>query len=195
MLGVAGVTSCFAQGNVYSVNVVGYINVDLAAGYAMVANQLDNGNGNLARELVPAPPIGTTFYKFNGASYDQLQFVGVWIGATTMTLAPGEGAFIRVTSPTTLTFVGEVLQGDLRNPLSSGYEIYSSMVPQAGLLQGDLGYSPIVGDTVFRWNGTGYTQYQFVGVWIPSQPSINVGESFWLRTGTARDWQRVFNVN
>jgi hypothetical protein len=196
MLGVAGIASSYVQ-NVYSVNVVGYVNMDLAQGYSMIANQLDNGAGNLVTELV-TPAVGTTFYKFNGSSYDQLQYVGIWIGVPTLTLAPGEGAFVNMPSAGTLTFTGEVLEGDLVNPVSAGYDIYSSMVPQEGTLQTLLGYTPAPGESVFQWNGPGaatpYTQSQFVGIWIPSEPNIKVGEAFWLNAAAAKDWARNFTV-
>jgi len=199
MLGAAGITSTLAQ-NVYSVNVVGYINLDLPAGLSMVANQLDNGNGNLVTELLPAPAIGTTLFKYDGVTpYQQIQFLGVWLGATTMTLAPGEGVFMSVPAPATITFVGEVMQGTLVNPVVAGLDIYSSMVPQEGTLSTDLGFTAGIGDTVNQWNGPGaatpYTQSQFLGVWLPTEPTIGVGEAFWLSSQSTKDWTREFNVN
>jgi hypothetical protein len=198
MLGIAGVVSSFAQ-NVYSVNVVGYINLNLPAGLSMVANQLDNGNGNLVTELLPAPPIGTTLFKFTGGSppYTQIQFLGVWLGDTAMTLAPGEGVFMNVPSATTVTFVGEVMQGTLINPLAT-LDIKSSMVPQTGGITAVLGLTPSIGDTVNEWNGPGaappYTQSQFLGVWLPSEPSIDVGQAFWLSVQAPRNWTRNFTI-
>src|SRR5882672_6022591 len=42
----AGAATCMAQGNVYSLNVVGYINVSYTNKFQMVANQLDlDGSG------------------------------------------------------------------------------------------------------------------------------------------------------
>jgi hypothetical protein len=204
MVGAAGIASSFAQ-NVYSVNVVGYINLDLPQGLSMVANQLDNGNGNLVTELLPAPSIGTTLFKYDGVTpYQQIQFLGVWLGATTMTLAPGEGVFMNVPSATTITFVGEVMQGTLINPVgnpagAAGLNIKSSMVPQQGRLTTDLGYTAGIGDTVNEWNGPGaptpYTQSQFLGLWLPSEPTIDVGQAFWLNSATAKNWTREFTVN
>jgi hypothetical protein len=195
MVGIAGVVSSFAQGNVYSVNVVGYINLDLQAGYTLVANQLDNGQGNLATDIIANPPVGLSVYKFNGAGYDTLSFVGVWLGDTTMTLAPGEGAFVQVSAQTTMTFVGEVMQGELVNPLAQGFDIKSSMVPQAGGLQTDLGFVPSVGDSIYQQQaGPGYLTSSFVGVWIPSEPTIAVGEAFWVQSADNKDWTRTFSV-
>jgi hypothetical protein len=193
MLGAAGIASSFAQ-NVYSVNVVGYINLDLPAGFTIIANQLDNGNGNLATDLLANPPVGITFYKFNGAGYDQVSFIGIWLGDTAMTLAPGEGAFVQMPAAGTLTFVGEVMQGDLVNPLIAGYDIYSSMVPQTGALAADLGYTPEIGDNIYQWNGAGYDQSSFVGIWLPGDPTIDVGEAFWIQSASAKNWARTFNV-
>jgi hypothetical protein len=121
-----------------------------------------------------------------------------------MTLAPGEGVFMSVPADTTVTFVGEVMQGTLVNPVGSplggaGLDIKSSMVPQEGAISADLGYTPEVGDTINRWNGPGaalpYTQSQFLGVWLPAEPTILVGEAFWLNSQSDKDWTREFTVN
>jgi hypothetical protein len=156
----------------------------------------------LVTELLPAPTIGTTLFKFDGVTpYQQIQFLGVWLGATTMTLSPGEGVFMSVPSASTITFVGEVMQGTLVNPVPVGLDIYSSMVPQEGGITSVLGFTPSIGDTINRWNGPGaplpYTQSQFLGLWLPTEPSINVGEAFWLSRSSATgiDWTRDFNVN
>ena len=79
----------------------------------------------------------------------------------------------------------------------------SSKIPQAGLLQTDLGYIPsagAIGDTVYKFvNATGVYQ-EFIydsdfQEW-DVQPTINVGEGFFLWRGDAgANWTRTFNVN
>lgn len=65
MIGVAGIASSFAQ-NVYSVNVVGYINLTLTTPFSMIANQLDNLQGNLVKDLIPAPRLERWFQNGMG---------------------------------------------------------------------------------------------------------------------------------
>lgn len=211
MIGVAGIASSFAQ-NVYSVNVVGYINLTLTANFTMVANQLDNLNNNLVVDLIPDPPVGTVVSKYTGGGgYANLTRIKIgtnpasWQGATTMTLAPGEGVFIKkptsVTSMT-LTFVGEVQQGDLSNPVAAGFDIYGCQVPQAGLLQTLHGYAPEVGDVVSKYlPAGGYANLSYVKIgtqapkWLPNEPDIAIGEAFWIKSVSTKPWTRTFHVN
>ena len=73
------------------------------------------------------------------------------------------------------------------------------MVPQAGLLTTDLNLTGEPGDTVFKFAG-GYSAFTFDPddlVWYPNEPSVNVGESFFLlksATATQTAWVRNFTV-
>jgi hypothetical protein len=197
VLGVAGIIAASAQ--VYSVNVVGYINVDVPTGFSMIANQLDSGN-NTVGSLMPSVPDNTTLFKFNpttGAYVANTFEFGEW-GDPTMTLNPGEGAFIQNLSGALFKalFVGEVKQGALSTPLVKGFQIVSSQVPQAGAVDSILGFVPEEGDTVYRFNNaTGAysaATYEF-GEWVA--PVLNVGEAFFLdKQGDGTAWTRTFNV-
>jgi hypothetical protein len=215
-LSAAGLITSFAQGTVYSVNVVGYINLTLGSGYSLVANQLDNLKGNLVAEVIPTAPNNTTVYKLtpSGAGYDQTAFVdGAWDeAAMTIGLNPGEGCFVFIdpafATPggDTLTFVGEVRQSatGLVTTTRKGFQIVSSQVPQAGNLQTDLGYAPNESDTVYLWNPTSksYAQQAFIdGAWGGDfgdfvEPPIKVGEAFFLSvvTDTPTPWTRIFEI-
>src|SRR5438477_5934309 len=114
-LTAAGALISMAQ--VYSVNIVGYINLTVPKGFSMIANQLNASPDNKLSSVIPAPPENTTVYKFNGHGYDAFNFSADNPGwfPTTGSLAPGEGGFIAVdpasiapATSTTLTLVGEV---------------------------------------------------------------------------------------
>jgi len=207
MIGVAGVVSSYAQ-NVYSVNVVGYISMKLTNQFSLIANQLDNGAGNLITNMFTAMPGGTVVYKFNGSTYDSLTFNTGPLGwqppaLRQMALGPGDGCFVK--KPTTaseinLTFVGEVLQGDLVNPVAAGVDIYSAMVPQAGGITTVHNYQPSVNDVIYRWNGMSYDQKTRKGPpinnWQPAgEPEVNVGEAIFIVSPAVKNWTRTFNVN
>ena len=202
-LTAAGIAS-YAQSNVYSVNVVGYVNVTVPANqYALIANPLNSTNNTLG-SLIPIPPPSTTFYKYTTGSgytiYTFDEFDLSWNPAPVVTLNPGEGGFIRNpdASPMTITFVGEVLQGSLTNNLPAGYAIRSSKVPQAGPVTSTLGLQPDASDTLYKYvPGSGYSIYTFDEFdlsWTPSEPSLNVGESFFSFKGAGKDWVRNFTV-
>jgi hypothetical protein len=199
VLGVATVATSLAQ-TVYSVNVVGYVNVPLVQGLNLIANPLDNqaANGNTVGILFAGVPEGTTIFKFSAASgtYSANGFeFGEWANPS-QTLEPGEGAFVSVPSAVTVTFVGEVRQGTLTTPIIQGLQIVSSQVPQAGGIQTVLGYPPADGDTVYVWNQTtqGYSTlgYEF-GEWS-AEPNLDVGEAVFLSASSAKSWTRTFTV-
>jgi hypothetical protein len=198
VLGVAGIVAASAQ--VYSVNVVGYINVAVPPGFSMIANQLDNSGNNTLAALLPTVPEGTTIYKFRPAmgDYDISGFeFGEWSQAG-MTLNPGEGAFIfnPGTAAFNALFVGEVKQGALSTPLVAGFQIVASQVPQTGALDADLGFPAAEGDIVYQFNNaTGDYKiggFEF-GEWSVV-PTPAVGEAFFVNKAAGTSWTRNFTV-
>lgn len=211
MIGVAGVVSSFAQ-NVYSVNVVGYINLTQTNQWALISDQLDDGAGNQITNLFSAPMTGSypvLFYKYNGVTYDQITRVNAttWsfnpntLANRQATLKPGEAVFVKKTgnTPLTYTFVGEVMQGTLLNPVTPGFELYSTMVPQDGLIKTLHNFQPNRFDQVFfAFNGVTYSNRTWTGTaWSGTEPLIKVGEGFWInnRTNIVNQWTRSFTVN
>jgi hypothetical protein len=194
----AGIATSKAQ--VYSVNAVGYVNTALKAGYNLISNPLDNkaANGNTIANLFAAADPDTVFFVFDGTKYssaDVPPFGGAIEGAAANTvIAPGNGLFVQAPAAKTITFVGEVPSGSLSNSIPKGFSIKASQVPQAGKLQTDLGYTPEENDQVFQWNGTKYTSSTFqFGAW-DSEPTIGVGEAFFLNSASAKGWTRLFDI-
>jgi hypothetical protein len=197
-LGAVGLTSATAQ-QVFSVNAVGFVNVVVPAGFSMIANPL-NAPTNTIPALFAGVPDGTTIYKFDGTSYSLNTLdLGEW-GLPTQTLLPGEGAFIRNpgTAPFTVTFVGEVMQGSLSNPLPANFSIKSSQVPQAGAVATLLGFPAADGDTIYQFVSAqqAYVIHTLdLGEWSGGEPNIAVGESFFSKKVAAGNWTRTFSVN
>jgi len=186
---------------VYSVNAVGYVNVKVAAGpnkFQVIANPL-NAASNKVGDLLPNVPDETTLYKYNGTGYEGTSFsFGAWSDPD-FTLNPGEGVFFQNPSSqeVTLTFVGEVPTGNLTTALRQGFTLTASKVPQTGKLQTDLGYVPMDEDTVYKFNTTTqkYDAFSFsFGAW-DDEPTIAVGEGFFIQRATAGSWNRNFSIN
>ena len=203
-LSAAGALTSMAQ--VYSVNIVGYVNLAIPHGFSMVANQLNNSVNNQLATVIPTPPNASFFYKFNNAtsSYTIDDYTdGSWEGDTsgTMTLNPGEGVFVNATDAFTATFVGEV-QLVSHVPVPHGFSIISSPIPQQGLLDPDLGYVPGNGDFVYQFQNasSSYRINDFAdGAWEGddggASPTIHVGEAFFLFNNNApHNWDRIFTV-
>jgi len=210
-LTAAGALTSMAQ--VYSVNIVGYINLNVPQGFSMIANQLNATPDNTLETLLPAPPEGTTIYKFNPAagSYYVYLFSADnpgWLpqngGPAHTTLNPGEGAFVAMPSATAVTLVGEV-QLVSTYPLNNGFQIVSSVIPQSDNLD-NLGFPPTEGDFAYQFNHAAGSYYIWQWSadnpgWAPQNatptliPTPAVGESFFFATsGGARTWNRTFTV-
>jgi hypothetical protein len=195
-LSAAGLAMTQAQ-SVFSVNIVGYVNIDAPAGFSMMANPLDNGAGNKISDLFASAPDGTIVYRFVNNNFTINVFdLGDWSDPA-QDLPPGEGAFLRLPTAATLTFVGEVKVGNLSNPLPQGFSIKSSQVPQAGALEADLKFPAADGDVIYTFSNTaGYSIFNYdFGAWDPSEPSVGVGEAYWVRKVAAGSWDRTFTVN
>jgi hypothetical protein len=207
--------------NVYSLNVVGYINIPLVEGFNLIANQLDfdgTGTNNTTSNILGTNvPLNTTVYTWSGSAYNIASFAkpkggtaGAW--SANYTLNPGQGAWLSIPTgglagtSSNLTTVGQVDQGALVNPnlaAAGGYSLLGSMVPLSGGLQTVLGYTPSLNDAVYQWNtaSSSYTISSFVkpkggtqGAWSPAEPTLGISEGFWLSSGAGAVWSNYFNV-
>ncbi len=206
-------TSLAQATNVYSANIVGYVNKVNVPGFQMIANPL-NGTNNTVVNIFASPPDYLTVFKRNaaGTGYDSSTYdpdVPGWTDPT-LTLVPGQGAFLfnPLVGNYTNTFVGEVTLNST-NTYGEGFNIRASVVPQSGGVQTVLLLPVSPSDpkntTIFRFNagGSGYTSSTYDtedlgGTWNPSEPSPGVGESFWIANGTGngtKQWIRNFTVS
>jgi len=199
VLAAAALTVCAltasAQSNVYSLNIVGYVNAPLANNYNLVANPLNDGNGNSMTNLIPAAalPNGSKVSLWNGSGYTTIaKKAGAW--PSSPAIAPGTGFFIfnNAGGAMTNTFVGNVpgtVPGSLTNVLPVGYQMVGSLYPIGGNINASGSNSinlPSIlpnGSKVSVWNGSGYTTLaKKAGAW-PSQV-INVGQGFFIFNNT-----------
>jgi len=197
----AGAITAMAQ-NVYSLNIVGYVNVPVASGYNLLANPLSAGVTNGANEIM-APIDGEQILTWNGASYDYVSYdsgFGGWIDAAfnpanPPELPPGKGFFLfNPLAATTVTFVGEVVPGPgVTNSMTiaSGYNLVGSALPASAT---DIAAQPvnlplIDGLQMLQWNGSAYVYSSYdsgFGGWIDAAfnpipaPGYTVGEGFFF---------------
>ena len=183
-----------AQSNVYSLNVVGYVNVTYGTGFTLVSTPLNNAN-NAVSNLLANVPLGSTVYKFAGGNFvlNNLDEDGAGWQNPTDDLSPGTGYFVRNVSgtPYTNTYVGEVLKGNLTVAVGPGFSLVGSKVPQAAKSQ-VLGVNPGLGDSIYRFAGGNFVIYNFDedgAGWgggppepgLTEGPDIAVAEGFFFR--------------
>jgi hypothetical protein len=206
---VAGIVSSNAQ--VYSANVVGYANVVCVgnAGYTLIANPFDDGNGNqLTNILSSAFPNKSQVITWNGATFNTAigKASGVW--GSSVSLPPGSGFFVKNglagAAPVTNTFVGSVIvniSSSTTNTLPAGYSLVGSAIPYAADATTDtninLGANLANKSQLIDWN-TGTQTYDTAdgkasGVW-GSPFNISVGQGFFIKSQTAgSNWVETLN--
>jgi hypothetical protein len=204
-IGAAGVATSMAQ--VFSVNAVGYVNKTIPANsFALISNPLMAATNTVNALFQPVPPgfqvyIFTPGTGYTVGTFDDLSGAFIPDAAGNAQIKPGQGVFVKnpTATPVTITFVGEVPQGNLSTPLVAGLQIVSSQVPQAGTAK-DLGLTGAAGDQIFQWN-TGTQKYaastfdDLANDWIPALTPLDVGDAFFLKKVAAGTWTRTFNVN
>jgi hypothetical protein len=216
----AGISTSQAQ--VYSANVVGYVNIPVTPNqFKLIDPALDidgTGTNNTILSLLSTNlATGTFVYVFNGSGYDVLNYAPltrngtpVWqlsgTNASTYPLNPGEGFWVLDPTDTNVVETGTVLQGSLTNkyvPATGLFSLVASQVPVAGGVTTTLGYTPTQGDFVYIYNGVGYDVYNYAPltrngspVWqlggSAVEPQISVGQSFWLNPAASTP---SWNVN
>jgi len=193
-VGLASVAASLAQDPVYSQNTVGYVNVSVPSGFSAFSNPLIAADNSVGA-LLPTVPDGTVIYKFNGdAGFSAVSYFFGWDDGS-VTLEPGEGAlaFNPTADTLTWTFIGDVAEGSLSNPVPAGFSLKASQVPQAGVVDTDLGLPVADGDSIFRLVDGAYVGSSYFFGW-DVEPNVNVGEGFFVFKGAAANWDREFST-
>jgi hypothetical protein len=203
----AGVMTSQAQ--VYSQNIVGYINIPLtnSTGYTLVANQLDvdgtGTNNGLNTVLGANLPSGTVAEVWNASkgSFKSSSWNGTsWSTDSSLftnAMNPGSGFFLYVPTPTNLTIVGNVITGTNTYTIPAGYQIVAPSGPVAGTIGTQLGYTPSANDVVEVWNGNkgSFKADSYNGTsWSGGEPTFAVGEAVFLNSAGNTNWTQILNV-
>jgi len=203
---VAGVVSTQAQ--VYSANVVGYANVVLAGAptaqaYTLIANPLDDGNGNILTNIIGGLPAGSSITTWAGTVYNTAigKTAAGWPATAGISLPPGVGFFVKngkaspVSPPYTNTFVGSVVVlagANATNSLALGYNLVGSQIPFAGDAIADpninLGGTLPRQSSLTSWNAGAQLFDTAIGKTAAGWPSgatfnIAVGQGFFVKEG------------
>jgi hypothetical protein len=187
----------FSASAAVSSNIVGYVKLNLARGYNLVANPLNNTNpnGNTVGSLFGS--VDCAILRWNGNGFNTTDIIGGVgvVNGENFTLAPGESVFVFVEAASSVTTVGEALVGTQTVTGPSGNSFVASKIPLSGKLGADLGLT-VDGVSASIWNGSGYTTYDYLeGVgYIPEDPTIAVGQGLLVNTANAGGytWTKTF---
>lgn len=200
---VAGVVASQAQSNVYSANIVGYVNTTLPTNsLTLIQNPLNNNGSNTLNGVVGSVASGSIAYVWNGAGYDTAtKPKSSW--SPDLPVPNGKGFFVqRQGAVGTNTFVGSVVLNvgqSVTNPLTAGVlTLVGSALPVTGTLNTSaaLGLSNAPQNSIlYKWNGSGYdTITKPKSVWSPDV-TINVGESFFIKPSSNFNWIQSLSGN
>ncbi|HWQ92379.1 MAG TPA: hypothetical protein VN673_11955 [Clostridia bacterium] len=187
------------RGKIEATNVIGYASVTLPPGFSMIANPFESSS--TISDFIRDWPDGTALSRFDTRLFrlteNTLQF-GKWTNPSER-LHPGEGAiFFNPTSDyKSLSFFGEVMQGNLSVPIPSGFSVRSSLVPQPGHLVDDLAFPIADGDVIhiFDREAQRYILYPYEnGKWTSGAPVLGVAEAFWVAKTDPGNWRRHFSA-
>jgi hypothetical protein len=211
LLGLAalavGLSTSMAQ-NVYSLNVVGYVNVTVGTGYTLCANQLNNGTNGI-NQVLPGAPDNALVLTFKNSDYNSdIAVGGAWFDNTTgnpstTTLGPGKGFFYNAPAAATITLVGEVPQGATSIALPVGYSMIGTYTPQALALSATNGF-PMVDNTLYlKYDATIHdyvTDIIVGGAWFdnttgnPATVIPAIGQGYFINSPAATAWNYNFTV-
>jgi hypothetical protein len=228
---LAALTGASALAQVYSLNAVGYINVDVPPGFSMIADQLYLTNQQTSQSIdavfapqllnggltTPDPYVNCILFPFSNGGFQAALIVvqsvagapATWSGtveAQTTSFNPGQACFIyNPNADFQMTFVGQVPQGTVTNHLVQGFNMVSSIIPQTGAIDTDLGVVPAQSDIAFIFSNGGYQAADIVVSLISGAANWSLGKSptntvgtgfFYYSAGaTPNDWVRTFNIN
>jgi hypothetical protein len=160
--------------------------IPINAGLNLIANQLDHGS-NTANEVFANIPNGCVLSKYNNGSgtWSNAYFsAGSWMPGT-LTLSPGEGAYLQSPTNFTLTVTGTPHVPVLPVSISPGHlYLLSCQTNDIGTWDNIVGTGPADGTFAYTYNG-GFTAYSYStddGFWTPIAPSVPVGSALWIRT-------------
>lgn len=208
-----------AQSNVYSLNVVGYVNVPVGANaYTLMANQLNvDGTNNINQVLTTGVPDQTQYFAWNSSTHafdpSVTYFAGTgWLDLNnggnnaTNIVGPGKAFFLfNGAGASTVTLVGSVVQGTTTQTVTPGYGFYAGVPPVAADIdtngfpaQDQMQYFTFAGGTYVGgytyFAGTGWLDLNNGGAQVFPTPAV--GQGFLIyNPGTVNvTWTNTFNV-
>jgi len=198
-----------SQAQVYSQNIVGYVNSAAPSGeYNFWCNPLTTGNDVLTN-IFHNVPGGTTLQIWNGNGYNSYTFNatgGHWKNGAAIVdntnLPPGVGYFIEAPSPWTNTFTGQIAVNSgssITNSLTGAITPVGSVVPFGDVVTNGATINLQVagGSTLQKWSVSGqtFTAFTFNGTghnWkigsLVTNPPMAVGEGFFIQASSATNW-------
>jgi outer membrane protein assembly factor BamB len=183
--------------------VIGFVNLTIAPGTNLIANQLCQVDDNILYFTGGAPmntlnalfleswgstEAPTQIFKWSGTNLESDIYAGYpspfWINNGEMTLLPGSSELVSngTGHSFTASFVG-VLREQQVVQIQTKTNYLSAMLPVAGPITNITGYVPRNWDIIQLWNVTNYVSHTYSSnTWSSGVPVLAVGQGFVLIT-------------
>ncbi len=176
----------------------GFVTLSAVPGYSLFTTALGQYlTVHTVAQQIYTTADGASLFKLDGNGFIANNYLDGW-SVPDMLLTLGEGWFFHNPTTTSISFttVGRVLDGLLTNSLPAGYSLCTSLVPEQGLISRQ-GFFAAPGVEVIRFDSASqsfqiYTEADYE--WQPFEPSIAVGEAFFIREPAPLDLIRVLNL-
>jgi hypothetical protein len=196
---VAGVISSEAQ--VYSANIVGYVNVVMPAGaLVLTSNPLDDGT-NTADSILANLPNKSALETWNGSGFTVIAKTSTGF-AGNPSIPVGTGFFVKSFSNYTNTFVGNVVpapggnQATVNLPANT-LVLVGSTLPVSGTFN-DVGTNAINliatlpnKSALETWNGSSFNVIAKTSTGFAGNPTLSVAQGFFLKSFSATNWTQT----
>jgi len=215
----AGALASQAQSNVYSANVVGYVNQTIvpAGQYTLLANPLDSGTNNLIGLLDQANtlPNKTQVLLWDPVAQGYVtasKIAGAW--NANPSIPPGTGFFVHAPAAqavsVTNTFVGNVIappngSSNITVSLVTGYQLVGNQIPFNGNINDyqtsgtntvNLGGVLPNKSQILIWDpvGQGYiTASKIAGNWN-SNVALTPGVGYFIKANGPTNWSETLQI-
>src|SRR5881394_1280750 len=137
---------------------VGFVNVSITGQRAqLIANPLSNRANRLDQILTQMSPVpeGTKLVTFDGRNWLTNEYLQSAWTFPEITLSPGGGALLFSPTNWTQTWVGGILQGELKVLIPIGGSLRSSPVPLSGKLREKLLFPKVTGTKIYNIDDSG----------------------------------------
>lgn len=166
----------------------GYVTRDIPAGFSLQVVPVLNRNSHIAA-LIKEAPEGTEIVIDDGSGWIINRFGNLAWSLPDMQLQMGRGMIFNSPEDWSITWVGDVLAGDLGSLIPEGESLVGSLIPKEGKLGRDLAFPLMEGVEILTVNREGGDFESLArvenGAWVPMDPPISVGEAVVVRAPEA----------
>jgi hypothetical protein len=164
-----------------------------SSSFVLLSNPLDDGVDTIS-DLFASLPYGSMVYEHTSSGWGTVDWYDdidkSWVPQGGDKLLPGQPFGLSVPNASRASSISVVFRGkaapgpyEVSLPAANALTLVGLPGPRSGRLSADLGYPASDGDVVQLATVSGLAVYTYSGViqaWTPSEPTLAVGQAFWL---------------